>query len=62
MTSLLNMFGLEARLVQEFDEHSILEKVNNAIDWASVNEILETKRAASLEFLRRGLNDPKGEI
>lgn len=50
-TSLLGMFGLEDRLVQEGDAAI----PDDEIDWASVNARLDDWRKASLSFLKNGL-------
>ena len=50
--SLLDMFGLQDRLVDDMNSNLVLHKT---IDWRRVNEILEQKRYESFAFLRKVL-------
>lgn len=50
--SLLHMFGLQDRLVDDMDVNPILYRT---IDWEKVNEVLEQKRKESIDFLRIAL-------
>lgn len=54
-TSLLKMFQLEDRLVDESDLDNL--DFHKAIDWNEVNSILEEKRRASKELLLENLHD-----
>ena len=54
-TSLLKMFHLEDRLVDETDLDNL--DFHKAIDWNEVNSILEEKRRASKELLLENLHD-----
>ena len=54
-TSLLKMFHLEDRLVDEADLDNL--DFHKAIDWNEVNSILEEKRRASKELLLENLHD-----
>lgn len=54
-TSLLKMFHLEDRLVDESDLDNL--DFHKAIDWDEVNSILEEKRRASKELLLENLHD-----
>jgi len=53
--SLLNMFGIEDRLIIHANELSN-ENISNNIDWNRVNNILENQRARSLCFLKTSLD------
>lgn len=50
--SLLHMFGLQDRLVDDMDVNPILYRT---IDWEKVNEVLVQKRKESIDFLRIAL-------
>jgi len=54
-TSLLKMFHLEDRLVDEAELDNL--DFHKAIDWNEVNSILEEKRRASKELLLENLHD-----
>lgn len=54
-TSLLNIFGLESRLVFEEELNSLDNIIENKIDYSSVNEILSKEREKSLNFLLESL-------
>jgi hypothetical protein len=53
MTSLLNTFNLKDRLISESDKLTSLQK----IDFKLVNQILETERKKSIDFLTTTLNN-----
>lgn len=53
--SLLQMFGLEDRLVDDFGKATTI--LHNTIDWEKVNIILEQKRKESIVFFRNALYD-----
>lgn len=55
LSSLLNMFGLDMRLVQGIDPEDDGEFFLSDIDWEAVDEVLDEKRALSLEFLKKSL-------
>ena len=54
-TSLLKMFHLEDRLVDESELDNL--DFHKVIDWNEVNSILEEKRRASKELLLENLHD-----
>ena len=49
-TSLLRMFGLQDRIV---DENNIIKVYNKKIDWMQINDILNKKRIMSIVFLEK---------
>lgn len=51
--SLLGMFGLENRLVDKIS--TISGKINQPIDWITINSILDNKRRESMSFLKKAL-------
>lgn len=51
--SLLQMFGLEDRLVDESQD--ILKVLDTPIDWSSVNSRIEKKKLQSMDFLHKAL-------
>ena len=51
--SLLELFGLRNRLVYSWDESNNI--LDDEIDWASVNKILEEKKKVALDFITRFL-------
>ena len=55
ITSLLEMFGLEDRLVQGIDPDDDGEYYISGIDWDRVDSVLEDYRARSMDFLRKSL-------
>ena len=55
LESLLDMFGLDMRLVQGIDPEDDGEFFLSDPDWASVDEILENERVKSVRFLPEGL-------
>lgn len=55
-TSLLEIFGLEDRLILSSTALNI-EKINSSIDFSKINQILEKERVSSDLFLRRSLNN-----
>lgn len=55
VTSLLEMFGLEDRLVQGIDPEDDGEYYISGIDWNKVDSILEEYRAMSMSFLKKSL-------
>ncbi len=55
ITSLLETFGLEDRLVQGLDPDDDGEYYLAGIDWASVDAVLDQMRMTSLEFLKKSL-------
>ena len=55
VTSLLEMFGLEDRLVQGIDPEDDGEYYVSGIDWARVDSVLEEYRVKSMDFLKRSL-------
>lgn len=52
--SLLKLFHLEDRLVYSLDDIN-MEKMNEPVDWETVNNILSTERAKSIAFLEDSL-------
>jgi polysaccharide pyruvyl transferase WcaK-like protein len=52
-TSLLKLFQLEDRLVNEFSEIDICNIVSEDIDWENVNNIIENERSKALNFLKK---------
>ena len=52
--SLLNMFGLENRLVDINDMKDYVEK---EIDWGHVDSVLAQKREEAFQFLNQALKD-----
>ena len=56
MESLLNMFGLDMRLVHGIDPEDDGEFFLSEPDWASVDAVLETERMKSVRFLEEGLH------
>lgn len=52
--SLLRMFGLEDRWVDNMQDYTVL---HNEIDWKYVNRVLEEKQRKSVNFLREALKD-----
>lgn len=60
LTSLLNLLGLEDRLIGSFDEIIGKENIlNREIDYDKVNRILNIKRAESYIWLMNSLKAPK---
>ena len=55
LESLLDMFGLDMRLVQGIDPEDDGEFFLSDPDWASVDEVLENERVKSVRFLQEGL-------
>ena len=55
MESLLNMFGLDMRLVHGIDPEDDGEFFLSEPDWAAVDAVLETERMKSVRFLQEGL-------
>jgi hypothetical protein len=55
MESLLNMFGLDMRLVHGIDPEDDGEFFLSDPDWAAVDAVLETERVKSVRFLQEGL-------
>jgi hypothetical protein len=55
MESLLNMFGLDMRLVHGIDPEDDGEFFLSEPDWAAVDAVLETERIKSVRFLEEGL-------
>ena len=55
MESLLNMFGLDMRLVHGIDPEDDGEFFLSEPDWAAVDAILENERMKSMRFLKEGL-------
>ena len=53
--SLLKVFGIENRLIVDFDKNSVLNIINNPIDWKRVNQIREVWKMKSIEFINRHL-------
>lgn len=53
--SLLKMFGLEDRLISDMEDFDLETMLNSAIDWASVNRILDKERGKAIEFLDNNL-------
>ena len=53
--SLLEQFGLEDRLVVDFDEDIILERIQHKIDFSVVNGVIQKERLKSLNFLVNAL-------
>lgn len=56
LNSLLNMFGLDMRLVHGIDPEDDGEFFLSDIDWDQVDVVLQEKRGMSLDFLERSLN------
>lgn len=55
VTSLLDMFGLEDRLVQGVDPEDDGEYYISGIDWNHVDAVLEEWRRRSIDFLKKSL-------
>ena len=55
LESLLEMFGLDMRLVQGIDPEDDGEFFLSDPDWAAVDAVLENERMKSVSFLREGL-------
>ena len=55
MESLLNMFGLDMRLVHGIDPEDDGEFFLSEPDWTAVDAVLETERMKSMRFLEEGL-------
>ena len=53
--SLLKVFGLQNRLVDNFEKDSVLNIINNPICWNRVNQIRELWKMKSLDFINRYL-------
>lgn len=53
--SLLQMFGLEDRLLLEYNNEKVNEILNNEIDWSKVNLKLESERTRAMNFLNKYL-------
>jgi polysaccharide pyruvyl transferase WcaK-like protein len=56
LKSLLDMFGLDMRLVHGIDPEDDGEFFLSEPDWASVDAVLETERMKSVRFLEEGLH------
>ncbi len=57
LTSLMNMFGLDMRLVHGIDPEDDGEFFMSEPDWASVDKILSDKRNESFAFLRKAMGE-----
>lgn len=57
LESLLEMFGLDMRLVQGIDPEDDGEFFLSDPDWAAVDAVLENERMKSVSFLREGLRN-----
>jgi hypothetical protein len=55
VTSLLEMFGLEDRLVQGIDPDDDGEYYLSGIDWERVDAVLDEYRTRSLDFLKKNI-------
>ncbi len=56
LTSLMDMFGLDSRLVHGIDPEDDGEFFLSEPDWSAVDAVLSEKRAESLEFLSNSLS------
>lgn len=54
-SSLLRMFGLETRLVQDLTPDTARKLLEQSIDWPQVNVVLERERVKALSFLKDNL-------
>ena len=54
-SSLLRMFGLESRLVQDMSADTASKLLEQPINWLQVNAVLERERAKALNFLKNNL-------
>ena len=54
--SLLELFGLESRIIGQYELSKALSLVCENIDFESVNKILNEERKKSLSFLRDRLS------
>lgn len=54
--SLLNMFNLKDRLVEDYSEDIINNIVKNDIDWKEINILLEIEQKKALNFLNKNLH------
>ncbi|CAL2088393.1 Polysaccharide pyruvyl transferase family protein [Tenacibaculum sp. 190524A02b] len=54
-TSLLNMFGLEDRLVTDLSISNVNNILEKKINWNMVNKVIEIKRNESINFLKKSL-------
>ncbi len=57
LTSLMDMFGLDSRLVHGIDPEDDGEFFLSEPDWSAVDRILEEKRGESLAFLKKNLGE-----
>jgi len=55
-SSLLKMFDLENRLIEEISTKKVDEILDNPIKWNKVNTILKAKRQESIDFLKQNLS------
>ncbi len=55
LSSLMNMFGLDMRLVQGIDPEDDGEFFLSEPDWAEIDSVLDVRRRASLDFLKKSL-------
>ncbi len=55
LSSLMDMFGLDMRLVQGIDPEDDGEFFLSEPDWAEIDRVLDSRKEASLEFLRKSL-------
>lgn len=53
LESLLEMFGLEKRIVYSIDD---INRVDKKIDWQSVKKILKGKQTESIDFIKNSLS------
>lgn len=51
LKSVLNLFGLEDRMLLDYSEESVLTILNTKIDWENINKILKFNRMKSLKIL-----------
>ncbi|WP_420935760.1 polysaccharide pyruvyl transferase family protein [Alteromonas sp. A081] len=53
--SILSLFGLESRLVTDYNDFSV-DKLTNDIDWNYINKILSIEQEHSKQFLKNSLD------
>lgn len=53
--SILEMFGFSDRLVTNINEADLDSLLNTEFDWSFANQVIESKRTTSLDFIKAGL-------
>ncbi len=55
-SSLLKVFNLESRFIQEYEREKVSEIIDSEIKWTEINKILKKEKTKSLSFLLESLS------